>query len=150
MKCNNITRREAFLAGRQSQPVRNSGIDGLPLAEPAFKHGKMPTLAQLRLSRGKEKCASMIRWTAMWPLCSTGKRKRQVDGYDGEITASCLEGTNATYKTWATENAKGLHSPTLFCAQFVWSQASWHHHSRSLTVVLTSSSPVSCLTCAST
>lgn len=146
VKCDNITRREAFLAGVQYQPVRNRGIDGLSLAEPAFKNGKMPTLAQLRLSRGKEKYASMIRWTAMWPLCSTGKIKRQVDGYDMEITASCLQGTNATYKTWATESAKGSHSPILCCAQFVWSQVSWHHHSRSLTVVLTSSSPVSRLT----
>lgn len=76
--------------------------------EMGYNHQRPPTLAQLRVNKNKSTCAWMRAAVATWPQASNSKTRRDIDADEEEITAACVEGTNATVKTWATRRRTAI------------------------------------------
>lgn len=83
--------------------------------EVGYKHHRPPTLAQLRLNKDKSTCMWMRAVVATWPQPSNSKGRRDIDADEEEITAACVEGTNATLKTWSTRRRTAIAFADFLC-----------------------------------
>lgn len=111
-----------------AQPGRSDGEDGgsrgarasvnglgRTAIEMGYRHQRPPTLAQLRVNTDKSTCAWMRAAVATWPQATNSKTRRDIDADEEEITAACLEGTNATVKTWATRRRTAICFADFLC-----------------------------------
>lgn len=86
-----------------------------PTTEVGYKHQRTPTLAQLRDNKDKSTCAWMRAAVATWPQPSNSKSRRDIHADEEDIPAACVEGTNATMKTWSTRRRTAISFAEFLC-----------------------------------
>lgn len=88
--------------------ITDGTVTGPSTIEVAYKHQRPPTLAQLRVNNDKSTCKWMRAVVATWPQPLNSKGRRDIDADEEDITAACVEGTNATLKTWSTRRRTAI------------------------------------------